>query len=132
MATTIERAGSIAVCARTREALMRTRSRTTAPKHPLTHARRFRRLIGFCRRSGPVASAIVAVLFLSLPVSPVESEDRVPQHDPAVLTEIARDVNSSPPAIRMKLKRLRFKLRELLGAAIAFAAEFTDLFAIAT
>ena len=31
-------------------------------------------------------------------------------------TEIARDVNSSPPAIRMKLKRLRFKLRELLGA----------------
>jgi len=32
------------------------------------------------------------VLFLSLPVSPVESEDRVPQHDPAVLTEIARDV----------------------------------------
>ena len=60
----------------------------------LTHARRFRRLLEFCRSSGPVASAIVAVLLLSGPVSPVGSEDRirVPQDDAAALAEIARDV----------------------------------------
>ena len=43
--------------------------------------------------SGPVASAIVAVLLVSGPGSPVGSGDkisRVPRHDPAVLAEIAR------------------------------------------
>ena len=60
----------------------------------MTRARRHRRLLGFCRRSGPVASAIVAVLLVSGSLSPVGSEEglRVPQHDPAVLAEIARDV----------------------------------------
>ena len=53
-----------------------------------------RRLPEFCRRFGPVASAIVAVLLVSGPVSPLGSEDKttVPQHDPAVLAEIAQDV----------------------------------------
>lgn len=60
----------------------------------MTHARRSRRLLEFCRRSGPIASAIVAVLLLSGPVSPVGSQDKipVPQHDPAVLADIARDI----------------------------------------
>ena len=60
----------------------------------MTHARRYRRLPDFCRRFGPVASAIVAVLLVSGPVSPLGSEDKttVPQHDPAVLAEIAQDV----------------------------------------
>ena len=60
----------------------------------LTRARRPRRLLRFCLRSGPVASVIVAVLLVSGTPSPVGSEEglRVPQHDPAVLAEIARDV----------------------------------------
>ena len=60
----------------------------------MTHARRYRRLPDFCRRFGPVASAIVAVLLVSGPVSPVGGEDKttVPQHDRAVLAEIAQDV----------------------------------------